>query len=107
MFHLKDRSDDGIVGKSRLARARETFGSAIATGRYAASTFKNGAAMSGILSHPEAIGSEAAERLQKDFKQTYSGADKAGSIAVLEEGLKWQQISVSPDDAPILQRPKF
>lgn len=50
MFHLRDRSDDGVICKSRLARARETFGSAIATERYAASTFKNGASMSGILS---------------------------------------------------------
>jgi HK97 family phage portal protein len=107
MLHLKDRSDDGIVGKSRLARARETFGTAIATERYAASTFKNGASMSGILSHPEAIGEDAAARLQKDFKNTYSGSDKAGTVAVLEEGLKWQQISVSPDDAQMLDSRKF
>jgi phage portal protein BeeE len=51
--------------------------------------------MSGVLSHPEALGDEAAARLKKDFEQTYSGADKAGSVAVLEEGLKWQQVSVS------------
>lgn len=107
MLHLKDRSDDGIVGKSRLTRARETFGSAIATERYAAATFRNGASMSGILSHPDAIGEEAATRLGKDFKSTYSGADKAGSVAVLEEGLKWQQISVSPDDAQMLDSRKF
>jgi HK97 family phage portal protein len=107
MFHLRDRSDDGIMGKSRLGRARETFGSAIATERYAASTFKNGASMSGILSHPEAIGEEAADRLQRDFKQTYSGADRAGAVAVLEEGLKWQQVSVSPDDAQMLESRKF
>ena len=107
MLHLKDRSDDGIVGKSRLSRARETFASAIATERYAASTFKNGAAMSGILSHPEAIGEEAATRLQKDFRQAFSGADKAGAVAVLEEGLKWQQISVSPDDAQMLESRRF
>jgi len=107
MLHLKDRTDDGIVGKSRLARARETFGSALATERYAASTFRNGASMSGILSHPEAIGEEAATRLAKDFKQTYTGADKAGAVAVLEEGLKWQQISVSPDDAQMLESRRF
>jgi HK97 family phage portal protein len=60
-----------------------------------------------LLSHPEAIGEEAAARLQKDFKNTYSGADKAGTVAVLEEGLKWQQISVSPDDAQMLESRKF
>lgn len=107
MLHLKDRSDDGIVGKSRLARAREAFSSAIATERYAASTFRNGASMSGILSHPEHIGKEASENLRSSFKATYSGPDKAGEVAVLEEGLKWQQISVSPDDAQMLESRKF
>lgn len=107
MFHLKDRTDDGIIGKSRLARARETFGIAIATERYAAATFKNGANMSGILSHPEHLGEEATKNLQKSFKDTYSGAGKAGEVAVLEEGLKWQQISVSPDDAQMLESRKF
>jgi HK97 family phage portal protein len=107
LLHFKDRSDDGFIGKSRLHRARESFGGAIATERYANSTFKNGAAMSGILSHPEAIGEAAATRLGKDFKQTYSGSANAGAVAVLEEGLKWQQISVSPDDAQMLQSRKF
>jgi HK97 family phage portal protein len=107
ILHLKDRTDDGIVGKSRLARARETFGAALATERYAASTFRNGAAMSGILSHPEHLGEEAAKSLRDSFKATYSGADKAGEVAVLEEGLKWQQISVSPDDAQMLESRKF
>ena len=107
MFHLKDRSDDGVIGKSRLARARETFGGALATERYAGSTFRNGASMSGILSHPEHIGEEASKNLRESFKATYSGADKAGEVAVLEEGLKWQQISVSPDDAQMLESRRF
>ncbi len=107
MLHLKDRSDDGVVGKSRLARARETFGSSLATERYAAAMFRNGASMSGVLSHPEALGDEAADRLRKSFEQTYSGSEKAGKVAVLEEGLKWQQVSVSPDDAQMLESRKF
>jgi HK97 family phage portal protein len=103
MLHLKDRSDDGIVGKSRLHRARETFGTAAATERFAASMFRNGAALSGVLSHPGEIGEEAATRLRKSFEQTYAGSDKAGKIAVLEEGLKWQAISVSAEDAQMLE----
>lgn len=107
MLHLKDRSDDGVVGKSRLARARETFGTALAVERYAGSTFRNGASMSGVLSHPEALGDEAADRLRKSFEQTYSGAANAGRVAVLEEGLKWTQVSVSPDDAQMLESRRF
>jgi len=107
MLHIKDRSDDGIVGKSRLTRTRETLGIALASERYAGSTFRNGAAMSGILSHPDHLGEEATKNLRDSFKATYGGADKAGAIAVLEEGLKWQQISVSPDDAQMLETPRF
>lgn len=107
MLHLRDRTDDGLVGKSRLARARETFASALATERYAGSTFRNGASMSGILSHPEHLGEEATKNLRESFKATYSGPDKAGEVAVLEEGLKWQQISVSPDDAQMLESRRF
>jgi len=107
MLHIKDRSDDGIVGKSRLTRTRETLGIALASERYAGSTFRNGAAMSGILSHPDHLGEEATKNLRDSFKATYGGADKAGAIAVLEEGLKWQQISVSPDDAQMLETPRL
>jgi HK97 family phage portal protein len=107
MLHIKDRSDDGIVGKSRLTRTRETLGIALASERYAGSTFRNGAAMSGILSHPDHLGEEATKNLRDSFKATYGGADKAGAIAVLEEGLKWQQISVSPDDAQMLETRRF
>jgi HK97 family phage portal protein len=104
---IRDRTDDGVIGKSRLRRTHESFGSALANERYAASVFKNGAAMSGVLTHPEALGDEAVERLTKSFKNTYTGAENAGAVAVLEEGLKWQQVSVSPLDAQILESRKF
>jgi HK97 family phage portal protein len=103
MLHLKDRSDDGIVGKSRLHRARETFATATATERFAASTFRNGASLSGVLSHPGELGEEPAKRLRKSFEDTYRGVDNAGRVAILEEGLKWQAISVSAEDAQMLE----
>ena len=69
ILHLKDRSDDGIVGKSRLSRARETFGIALATETHAASVFRNSATLSGVLSHPDLLGEEAGDRLRADFEQ--------------------------------------
>lgn len=107
MLHLKDRSDDGICGKSRLHRARETFGTVLATERFAASTFRNGAALSGVLSHPEQIGEEAGQRLRSSFESIYKGSGNAGRIAILEEGLKWQAISVSAEDAQMLESRRF
>lgn len=104
---LKDRSDDGIIGKSRLQRARETFGTAIATERFAASTYRNGARVSGVLSHPDQIGDEAVKNLKDSFEANHKGSENAGTIAVLEEGVKWQQVSVSPADAEMLASRRF
>jgi HK97 family phage portal protein len=107
MLHLKDRSDDGIVGKSRLQRARETFGTAIAAETFAASTYRNSARVSGVLVHPDQIGDEAAKNLGDSFMEKHAGAKNAGSVPVLEEGVRFQQISVSPADAEMLGSRRF
>ena len=107
ILHLKDRSDDGIVGKSRLHRARETFGTAISTERFAANTYRNGATMSGVLAHPEHVGDEALKNIKDSITQNHAGVEHAKSVMVLEEGLKWTSISVSPEDAQMLESRKF
>lgn len=107
VLHIRDRSDDGLVGKSRLQRAREAFGTAIATERHAASTFRNGVRLSGVLSHPDQIGNEASENIRRSFVENYGGSGNAGSVAVLEEGLKWQSISVAPEQSELLESRKF
>jgi HK97 family phage portal protein len=107
VLHLRDRSDDGIIGKSRLERARESFGTALATERFAASVYRNGASLSGIVSHPEQIGPEAARTLRESLNALYGGARNAGKIGVLEEGMEWKAVSVSPEDAELLASRKF
>ena len=91
IFHLKDRSDD-ICGKSRLQRARETFAIAEATERFAASTSRNGARLSGVLSTGDELSQTAIDNIKNSFVQRFAGPDKGGSVTVLEEGLKWQSI---------------
>jgi HK97 family phage portal protein len=107
VFHLRDRSDDGIVGKSRLERARESFGTAIATERHAASTFRNSATLSGVFTHPEALGTEAHANLRASLETLFAGARNAGRFGVLEEGMTFQALSVSPEDAELLASRRF
>ncbi|UHD44159.1 phage portal protein [Aureimonas altamirensis] len=107
VLHLKDRSDDGIIGVSRLRRAREAFGTASATERFAASTYRNGAYLSGVVKHPDEIGPEAAQTIRESMAALHSGTGNAGRFAVLEEGMDWQAISVSPEDAQMLESRRF
>ena len=107
ILHLKDRSDDGIIGKSRLHRARETFQTAMAVERFAGSTYRNGAALSGVVTHPEQIGPDAAKTLRDSIEALYKGGHNAGRIGVFEEGMSWQALSVSPEDAQMLESRRF
>jgi HK97 family phage portal protein len=85
VFHLRDRSDDGVCGKSRLQRARESIGTAIAVERFAASTFRNGARLAGVLSHPEALSDGALQNIKNSFMANFAGVHNANSTLVLEE----------------------
>lgn len=107
VFHLRDRSDDGIIGVSRLRRAGETFATVAATEQFAASTYRNGAHLSGVVTHPEQIGPDAARTLRESLESLYSGASNAGRFGVLEEGMTWQALSVSPEDAQMLESRRF
>lgn len=101
VFAIRDRTDDPFVIRSRLDRAREALGGAVATERFAAATWRNGARLSGIVSHPEAIGPDAARTLRESLQSLYGGAENAGRIGVLEEGMAWKEMSATPHDAEL------
>lgn len=107
MFHLRDRTDDGFMGVSRLRRARDAFGSIIAGENYAAATWRNQARPSGVATHPESIGPEAAKTLRESLQSLLRGTDNAAEILVLEEGMTWEAMSISPRDAELLSSRKF
>lgn len=90
---------DDVMGKSPLTVHRESLGLSIAMTRYSAKLFKNGAHIDGFLSTDQSLGKEAAERMSKSWKARYAGIDNAGSTPVLEEGLKYVPLSLTPQDA--------
>ncbi len=110
MLHLKDRSDDAIMGKSRLQRAREAFGTAIASERFAANVFRNGANPTGFVSFAPGgnpLSDTAFNRLRDQLRGDLQGTENTGKIAILEEGATWHPISVTPLDVQALESRRF
>lgn len=101
IFAIRDRWDDPYTPRSRLDRAREALGIAVATERFAGAVWRNGARLSGIVSHPEQIGPEAAKTLRETLQAVYGGSENAGKIGVLEEGMTWTALSSTPHDAEL------
>jgi len=98
---------DGIKGRGLLDYSKETVGYAAALDRYEGTFFSNGAHPSGFLSHPSKLTPEAKTRLKTAWQMAYGGLSNAHRTAVLEEGIKWEKTSVSPEEAQAIEARKF
>ena len=107
VFHLRDRSDDGFLGRSRLSRAPSVLGNALNLQAYTDANWRNGVTPSGVLSTSTALSAEAAQRMSASWQEAYSGAGNARKTPILEEGMTWSAISISPEDAEVLASRRF
>ena len=105
VLHIPGLGFDGLVGYSPIAMAKNAIGLAIATEEYGAKFFANGAAPSGVLEHPGTIKDPA--RVREAWQSQFGGSQNSGKIAVLEEGMKYTPISISPNEAQFLETRKF
>jgi HK97 family phage portal protein len=107
VIHLRDRTDDGLIGRSRLSRAAETVEGVQASNSFARKFLENGAQPSGFIKSPANMTEEQIGSLRGQLNERYAGPANAGRIGVLNAGLEWQQVQISPEDAELLESRKF
>ena len=105
VLHIPGLGFDGLVGYSPIAMAKNAIGMAMACEEYGAKFFANGAAPSGVLEHPGTIKDPG--RVRESWQRTFGGSGNANKVAVLEEGMKYTPISISPEQAQFLETRKF
>jgi HK97 family phage portal protein len=105
VLHIPGLGFDGLVGYSPIAMAKNAIGMAIACEEYGAKFFANGAAPGGVLEHPGTL--KDPQRIRESWQSTYGGTSNAHRIAVLEEGMKYTPIGISPEQAQFLETRKF
>jgi len=108
VFHLRDRAEPGsILGRSRIAIARDTLGLGLSLREHGASTFRNGARLSGVLQTPNVLDDASAKRIGDSWREQFAGAGNAAKTAVLENGLTYQQLAMSLEDAQWISAQQF
>ena len=105
VLHIPGLGFDGLVGYSPIAMAKNAIGLAIATEEFGAKFFANGAAPSGVLDHPGTI--KDPSKVREAWQSQFGGSSNSGKVAVLEEGMKYTPISISPEQAQFLETRKF
>ena len=105
VLHIKALSMDGLIGNSPISMTKNTIGLALAAEEYGSKFFSNGAAPAGVLEHPGTI--KDVSKLRESWNQTFGGTGNAGKVAILEEGLHFKPISMSPQDSQLLETRQY
>lgn len=103
ILHIPAMSFDGLRGYSRIALARNAIALGMAAEKYASRVFQNDARPSVAVKHPNKLDDESHRHLRESWTQAYAGADNAGKVAILEEGMSLETIGFPPKDAMFIE----
>lgn len=103
IVHLRGLTSDGFWGYRLAEVVAGVVGHGLALRKHGNATFKNSSRPSGVLQHPGKLSREAREEMRKDWDAIHSGADNAGRMAILWEGMTLNPYSISNHDAQWLE----
>ena len=107
VFHLRHRSENGIVGVSPISAAREVVELAIAEREHGSATFRNGTKASGVLKFPGKLSPDQRVNMGNSWASQYGGAGNAGKTPILEEGVDYTPLSMTLEDAEWIEARQF
>lgn len=109
IFHFPGFGFDGLKSMSVISyAAKNAVGNALAMDDYSGKFFANGAHPSIVIKAPGKMSPDQVTTLQSSFANKYAGLDNAHRLPmVLTEGLEAKEISLSAEDAQLLEARKF
>tara|TARA_B100000678_G_scaffold291453_2_gene308474 strand:- start:1111 stop:2403 length:1293 start_codon:yes stop_codon:yes gene_type:complete len=113
--HIMDLSHDGYIGLSQVALAREAMGMAKALEEFGGKFFANDMKSGGFLMHPGRLSAKAQQNVGQRGApdspaapiEKQGGLDNAHRVKVLEEGMKFIQTTIPPEDGQFLSTREF
>ena len=107
ILHFKNLGTNGLVGMSPISIQRENLSNSFAKQHHEGAFYHNGAKASGILMTPGSFGAKEQANIQNSFAKEHSGAKNRFKTILLEEGVKYQQLTIPQSDAQFLETKKF
>ncbi len=107
IFHLRHRSDNGVLGVSPISASREVVELAIAEREHGNSTFRNGTKLSGVLKFPGTLNPDQRKTLAQSWQSQFAGTGNTGKTPILESGVDYTPLSMTLEDAEWIQARQF
>jgi len=107
MLHIRGFGGHPLGGLSTLTFARRTFGAAMATEGAARTTFSNGIRTNGAFVSEHPLTKEQMNEVEEIIQEKYAGAMNQGRPLILNHGMKYESITMNPEDAQMLETRGF
>jgi len=107
VLHIRGLSFNGLDGVPVVEILKESLGLGMAAREFGSRFFGQGAVASGVVSMPGRLGEAAQEVFRKSIKEAHQGLGRAHLFMVLEDGAKFESMTVPPEHAQFLQTREF
>lgn len=99
IFHLMGFSQNGITGLNPVEVHRLNLSAARGATVYAEKLMRNGAFLAGVIETEMPVGKPQHEELKNSWHDAYGGVVNTGKVAILDKGMTYKPIALSPVDA--------
>jgi len=103
MLHIRGLGPDGIVGYPILELMADALGVGMAAMEFGARFFGQGSNMSGLLMIPGHFTEEKIRNTMQAWNSMQSGLSQSHKVALIQDGVKFQQLQINPEAAQFLQ----
>lgn len=107
ILHFKNLTTDGLLGLSIIAIQRESLSNSLAKTHHEGAFYANGAKASGVIMTPGTMGLKEKNNIETSFEKAHSGSKNRFKTIVLEEGVKYQQLTIPHNDAQFLESKNY
>lgn len=107
ILHFKKLSNDGVVGISPIDKAKEDIQLGLTQRKFGSKFFKNGANLKGVMETDNVLKPDVWQRLKSSFASEFAGTSNSHKTPLLEQGVKYKPLSISPEQSQFLQSRKF
>lgn len=107
VLHIPGFGYDGVKGLSPIQQAKEALASGIASEKYSSGIFKSGAMAGGLITTPRRLTSDQAKNIKTRWKDQIGGVENAYEIGVLDQGMKFERLTMPPTDIQFIESRRF
>lgn len=107
ILHIRGMSMDGVTGVSPIQYNANSIGAGIDARDYAANVFTNDATPRGVLHTDGILDDDSYKNIKKSWNASHGGVANSHKVAILEQGLKFSPVSLSPSDVQLLDMRKY